>query len=87
MPWPQAHCGELPETAQDDSMSNKPSNNLSRAMKGNHRSSGKGAEMERTVYVDDGGVDSRVTGRNVFRVVLVALVALALAAGFIYFVT
>ena len=65
-------------------MSNKPSNNLSKAMKGNHRSSGKGVEMERTVYVEDGGVDSRVTGKNVFRIVLVAL---ALLAGVMYFVT
>jgi len=84
---PQAHSGGLQFRTTGNSMSDNFSKTNPRAMKGNHRSSGKGAEMERTVYEDDGrSIISSSAGKNVVRIVLLALVALVVGAGVLYFV-
>jgi len=43
-------------------MTNNKDDNIKRAMKTNHRSSGDGAGMDRSVYVDDGAEDKHGRG-------------------------
>jgi hypothetical protein len=71
-------------------MTDKQDDNIKRAMKTNHRSSGDGAGMDRSVYVDDGSEDAHRSGGAgaagksakgwVIAVLVVAVVVLVIAA-------
>jgi hypothetical protein len=72
---------------QDCSMSDDPIKNRPRAMKGNHQSSGKGDDMDRTVYTGDNDIDASFSVRKIVRLVVPsALVALVLVIGVMVFV-
>jgi hypothetical protein len=56
-------------------------------MKGNHQSSGKGKDMERTVYAGDDRIDTSFSVRKIVRVVApLALIALGLIVGVMVFI-
>jgi len=70
-------------------MTNNEDDNIKRAMKTNHRSSGDGAGMDRSVYVDDGAEDKDDRGARgaaktakgpAIAVLLVVVVVLVLVA-------